>query len=126
MENDVNMSVQHTIPTYRRAPSIHDTLLSTVPEGLQRLVTYREDLPASFYFSVADLDEVVDGKNTDAHLDRVGDGLYLEGILPSIDWWVGVLTCLSFGRTMEGVYGDFASEPQRKALLPLLNNALSS
>jgi hypothetical protein len=108
-----------------RAVSVDAMITSTAPEGIRRLVDYSEDLHG-FGFSVAELDEIVDGKNTAAHLESVGDGVYLFSLLPSIDWWAGISTCLSLGRSTAGNYGDPAFEEHRKRILPLLNDLLTS
>jgi hypothetical protein len=108
-----------------RAESVDAMITSAAPEGIKRLVDYAGDLNV-FGFSVAELDEIADGKNTEVHLESVGDGVYLFSLLPSIDWWAGISTCLSLGRSTAGIYGDPACEEHRKRILPLLNDVLTS
>jgi hypothetical protein len=109
----------------KREESVRAMLTSAAPYGLKCLADFAEDLN-HFYFSVAELDEIADGKNTESHIEGAGDGVYLYSILPSIDWWVGISSCLSFGRNAKGVYGDPAFKEQRERLLPLLNDVLTS
>lgn len=108
-----------------RDASVDAMIMSAAPEGIRQLAEFAEDLK-HFGFSVAELDEIADEKNTEAHLKSVADGVYLCSLLPSIDWWVGISTCLSFGRSAAGIYGDPAFKKQRDRLLPLLNDTLTS
>jgi hypothetical protein len=106
-----------------REASVDD--VGAVPYGLEFLALCAEDLN-NFGFSAAELDEIADGKNTEVHLENAGDGVYLYSLLPSIDWWVGISSGLSFGRSAKGIYGDPTFKEQRERLLPLLNDVLTS
>jgi hypothetical protein len=108
-----------------RAESVDAMMTSAAPEGIKRLAEFAEDMNV-FGFPVAELDEIADGKNTERHRESAGDGVYLYSLLPSIDWWVGISSCLSFGRSAKGIYGDPAFKEQRERLFPLLNDVLTS
>lgn len=102
-------------------------LLRCTPEGVQRLAWSLEHLPNHLTgFSVEELDEIAAGENTEQHLVNVGDGTYLDGVLPCLNWWIGVAEGLTFGRSIEGTWADPTFEGQRKKLLTLLNDTLSS
>jgi len=96
-----------------------------VPLGLRLLAESEDNAPGSYYFSSAELDEIVAGKNTEEHLVHVGDTSYLSGLLPRLNWWIGISSDLSVGRSVAGVFGDPMFERQRDALLPLLQEVLS-
>jgi hypothetical protein len=121
------MNVQHATASYHSYKSpIHSTLLSAVPEGMQRLAACIQSVPEDFCLTAQALDEIAEGKHTEIHIGRVCDGLYLQYMLPQINWWVQVAEALTFGGTMKGVYADPAYKEMRTELLSLLNATFSS
>jgi hypothetical protein len=108
-----------------REEAVYDMLKSAAPEDIQSLAEYAEDFNP-FGFSVAELDEIADGKNTAVHLENVKSRVFLLDILRSIDWWVGISTCPPHGRSVRGIDGDPAFEEQWEQLLHLLNDVFAS
>jgi hypothetical protein len=112
-------------PTMNVEESVHAMLMHAAPEGIRSLAKFAEDLN-DFGFSVAELDEIADGKNTAVHLENVKCRVFLLDILRSIDWWVGISTCPSHGRSVRWVDGDPALKEQWEQLLHLLNDVFAS
>ena len=116
MQDGTNLNVEE---------SVHAMLMSSAPEDIQSLVEFAEDMN-NFGFSVAELDEIADGKNTAVNLKKVKEAVCLLELLPSIDWWVGLSICPSSGRRARGIDGDPALRELWERLLPLLNDVLAN
>jgi hypothetical protein len=106
-----------TIPTQSPADQF---IASAAPQGIVRLAWGIESLPDRAAFTVANLDAILEG---DTSIDRFGglaDGLYLQNMLPRINWWIAMAEALTFGNTQGGIYCDPAQADKRGVLLSLL------
>jgi hypothetical protein len=106
-------------------PSIQSMILSVIPEGIQRLADCAADAPHR-YFTVAELELIVKGEDTKDLESSLADGIYMQGILPAIEWWIQVADCLLCGTGIKSKFADEEFEEQRTKLLSLLNDVLSS
>jgi hypothetical protein len=106
-------------------PDIQSMILSAVPEGLQRLASCSERLPWTC-FTVDELDAIVEGKDTEDLESSIADGIYLQGVLPAIKWWLDVAQDMAGGNGMKHDFCISAYEDQKQNLLALLNDVLSS
>jgi hypothetical protein len=109
-------------------PSIQSMILSAVPEGLQRLAECGERLPRvlPMLLTIDELDAIVEGKNTEDLESSIADGLYLQNVLPAINWWLDVAQDMSGGNGMKHTLWSTAHENQKRNLIALLNDVLSS
>jgi hypothetical protein len=119
------MATGNTFSAFSSQDSIQSMLLSVVPPGLQRLAVHRESLPYTF-LTINELDEIVEGKDTEDLEHSIADGIYLKNVLPAIDWWTDVALDVAGGNGMEDEYYTPAYDAQKNGLLALLNDALSS
>jgi hypothetical protein len=105
-------------------PEIQSMMLSAVPEGLQRLAECGERLPR-ICFTVDELDAIVEGKDTEELESSCADGIYLQGMLPAIKWWLDVAQDMAGGNGMKHDFCTPAYQDQKHYLLALLNDVLS-
>jgi hypothetical protein len=105
--------------------SIQSMLLSVVPPGLQQLALCRGRLPYNC-LTIDELDAIVEGKDTGDLESSIADGIYLTHVLPAIDWWIDVALDVAGGNGMEYEFCIPAYDVQKRNLLTLLNDALSS
>jgi hypothetical protein len=102
------------------------SLMDNAPEGLKMLAEWGEDQTQLHYVSIDELDEFVEGINTPEHTDEVLlDGIYLQGVLPAVDWWIDVADALLLGRNKVGTWGEPEFNEQQAKLIALLNDVLS-
>jgi len=95
-------------------------IASAAPQGIVRLAWGLEILPDQAGFTVAELDAILDGDTSIERFGGLADGLYLQNMLPLINWWIGMAEALTFGNTQGGIYCDPAQAEKRGALLSLL------
>jgi hypothetical protein len=120
------MATENTISAFSsQNPSIQSMILSAVPEGLQRLAECGERLP-HICFTVDELDAIVEGKDTEKLESSCADGIYLQDMLPAINWWLDVAQDIAGGNGMKHDFWMPAHEDQKHNLLALLNDLLSS
>jgi hypothetical protein len=106
-------------------PAIQSMILSAVPEGLQRLAACGKNLPR-VCFTLDELDAIVEGNNTEDLESSCGDGFYLHSILSAINWWTNVAQDIAGGNGMEAKFVVPEYEGQKRTVIALLNDVLSS
>jgi hypothetical protein len=120
------MSTGSTISAFSsQNPSIQAMISSVVPEGIQRLADCAAAGPHP-YFTVAELELIVQGEDTKDLESSLADGIYMQEILSAIEWWISVADCLLCGTGIKSKFADAEFEEQRTKLLSLLNDVLSS
>jgi hypothetical protein len=100
-------------------------LMSAAAECLRLLTWHREHRPEDTFCSVADLDEILKGENSEKHMEFLADDLPIRSIFAYINWWVDVSEALIVGRSTEGSHADPTFNKQRAKLFALLNDVLS-
>jgi hypothetical protein len=111
--------------TISAGSSTQTMLLSALPEGLQRLAQCGSRLPYMM-FTLAELDGIVEGKDTEDLESSCADGIYLQGMLSAIDWWTDVAQDIAGGNGMKAEFDVAGLEGQKHNVTALLNDVLCS
>jgi hypothetical protein len=104
---------------------IQSMIISAIPEGLQRLAATGKP-SSNIMFTIGELDAIVEGKGTEDLESSVADGIYLQGMLPAIKWWLDVAQDMAGGNGMKHDFWTPAYGDQKRNLIALLNDVLSS
>jgi hypothetical protein len=100
-------------------------IVNAAPKGIAALAQCRDNLP-HFILTIDELDEIVEGKNTDDLQASFACGGYLTDVLPALDWWIQCTKALSLGTSTDWIDFHPVFEREKSKLTELLNDALSS